>query len=66
MPARVKLTGLIVALALVACSEEPNTSAEGEHVWNAQVESLDKAKEVEALMQNATQETRDAIEQSNY
>ena len=38
-------------LALGACSESDPPETSEEHVWKGQVESIDKAREVETILQ---------------
>lgn len=58
---------LASALILVsACSDDEQGSSErklsGDHVWKEQTETIDKAKEVEGLLQDITEKQRQAIE----
>ncbi len=58
---------LASALMLVsACSDNEQGSSErklsGDHVWKEQTETIDKAKEVEGLLQDITEKQRQAIE----
>ncbi|MCH8079662.1 MAG: hypothetical protein IIA06_07785 [Proteobacteria bacterium] len=49
-----------------ACSDNEQGSSErklsGDHVWKEQTETIDKAKEVEGLLQDITEKQRQAIE----
>ncbi len=49
-------------LCLVACSDD-NKVPEGEHVWKEQTEMIDKAKDIEALINQSAQQQRELIEQ---
>lgn len=58
---------LASALMLVsACSDDEQGSSErklsGDHVWKEQTDTIDKAKEVEGLLQDITEKQRQAIE----
>ena len=49
-----------------ACSDDEPESSErtlsGDHVWKEQTQTIDKAKEVEGLLQDITEKQRQAIE----
>jgi len=49
-----------------ACSDDEQGSSErklsGDHVWKEQTDTIDKAKEVEGLLQDITEKQRQAIE----
>ncbi|MCH8163593.1 MAG: hypothetical protein IIA99_05830 [Proteobacteria bacterium] len=58
---------LASALILVsACSDDEQGSSErklsGDHVWKEQTDTIDKAKEVEGLLQDVAEKQRQAIE----
>ncbi|MEE8234233.1 MAG: hypothetical protein V3R41_06105 [Gammaproteobacteria bacterium] len=58
---------LATALVLVsACSDDEQGSSErklsGDHIWKEQTETIDKAKEVEKLLQDVAEKQRQAIE----
>ncbi len=62
-------TVIILAAALMsfsACSGDEQGSSEnkgsGDHVWKEQTQTIDKAKEVEGLLQDAAEKQRQAIE----
>ena len=62
-------TVIILAAALIsfsACSDDEQGSSEnkvsGDHVWKEQTQTIDKAKEVEGLLQDAAERQRQAIE----
>jgi len=66
----VRVFALIAGLVfLVSCSgdQEPEEgqSARGDHVWKRQVEAMDKAREVEAVVKKATEKYKDNIEQQS-
>ena len=59
---------LVTCILFSACSDESNNSsaeANKDHVWKSQTDSIEKAKEVEAMMMDATEKTREAIEDQN-
>lgn len=49
-----------VLLLASACSDDDKDS--GDHVWKEQTQTIDKAKEVEGLLQGAAEKQRQAIE----
>lgn len=58
---------LATALMLVsACSDDEQGSSErklsGDHVWKEQTATIDKAKEVEGILQDAAEKQRQAID----
>ena len=57
---------LPVALGLLfgGCSSEDNEPKE--HVWKDQVETIDKAREVEGMIQDAAGKQKKATEDSGY
>ncbi len=57
---------LVTALGLVlgGCSSEDNEVTE--HVWKDQVEAIDKAREVEDIIQGAAGKQKKAVEDSGY
>ena len=46
---------------LTACSEDKETS--GEHVWKEQTDTINKAKQVEAIIMDSAEKQKQAIEQ---
>ena len=60
-----KLSALVFCVFLVqACSDKTeNTGGTGDHVWKTQTESLKKAQQVDQVLQDATAEHKQAIEQ---
>ena len=60
-----KTSALVLSIVLIqACSDKTeNTSATGEHVWKAQTESLDKAQQVDQILQDATAAHKQTIEE---
>ena len=57
---------LVVCLGLFlgGCSSEDNEVTE--HVWKDQVETIDKAREVEGMIQDAAGRQQKAAEDSSY
>ena len=57
---------LLLALGLVlgSCSSEDNEVKE--HVWKDQVEAIDKAREVEGMIQDAATAQKKASENASY
>lgn len=62
-------TFVFLASALMlfsACSDNEQGSSErklsGDHVWKEQTDTIDKAKEVEGLLQDVAEKQRQAIE----
>ncbi len=56
---------LVSCLILSACSDETNsgtTEAKKDHVWKETTDTIDTAKEVEAMMQMSVENTQRAIE----
>ena len=63
-----QLMFIFVLIVLSACSAESESQSEkasGEHVWKAQTDSLDKAAEVEGMILDSAEQTRQAIESNN-
>ena len=63
-------TVIILVAALIsfsACSGDEQGSSEnkggGDHVWKEQTQAIDKAKEVEGLLQDASDQQRKAIDE---
>jgi outer membrane biogenesis lipoprotein LolB len=52
-------------LLFVACSSEDNNQAVSEkgHVWKEQTDTINKAKEVEGIIMDSADQTRNALEQ---
>jgi len=52
---------------LVSCSgdQEPEEGqrARGDHVWKDQVESIDRARDIEAVLKDAAEKNKDNLEQ---
>ena len=42
-------------MALAACSSEPDEAQSSEHVWTGQTQAIDKAREVEGMLQRSKQ-----------
>lgn len=57
--------GLFLALGLVlaGCSDDQEST---EHVWKDQVETIDKAREVEDTLKDAADQRKKAAEDSGY
>lgn len=55
---------LAAGIHLGACSSEDNEVTE--HVWKDQVEAIDKAREVEGVIQDAATTQKKAAEESSY
>ena len=55
---------LVFSILLVACSEQTDTTTQNDHVWKEQTETIDKAKQVEGIIMDSAEQTRDMIEQS--
>lgn len=56
-------------VAIGACTDDQNgdraTGEQQEHVWQEQTQAIDKAKEVDQLIQDAAQQQRQAIDESS-
>ena len=50
-----------ILLLVSACSDDDRES--GDHVWKEQTQALDKAKEVEGLLKDVSDEQRKIIEE---
>lgn len=54
-------------LLLISCSEDQESGNEprtrGDHVWKHQVESIDRARDVEGMLKEATDKNKDELEQ---
>ncbi len=48
---------------MAACTDNNDSNVSGDHVWKDQTDSIDKAREVEALMEKATAEQSKSIEE---
>ena len=65
MKTYMKIFSLLVScLIFVACSNDDNSSADAkkDHVWKEQTDTIDKAKEVESMLQISVDNTQSAIE----
>jgi outer membrane biogenesis lipoprotein LolB len=54
-------------LLLTACSDDEGKSKKklsGDHVWKEQTDTLDKARAVEGILEDAAQEQKKAIEEN--
>ena len=63
-PRILKISALVLSIFLIqACSDKTeDKGSTGDHVWKTQTESLEKAQQVDQILQNATAEHRQAIE----
>ncbi len=56
-----------ILLFISACSDDDNATSEnkgsGDHVWKEQTQALDKAKEVDGLLKDATDQQRKIIDE---
>jgi len=56
-----------VLLLVSACSDDDDAASEnkgsGDHVWKEQTQAIDKAKEVEGLLKEATDQQRKIIDE---
>ncbi len=65
MDALVKFTIALLLLSAVACSNEEDVKKEirtNDHVWSKQTEALEKAKQVEKKILDASKERRNIID----
>ncbi len=55
----------VYVLLVVACStnDDDDYQPAGDHAWKTQTEALDKARNVEQLLQDAAEDKRRAMEQ---
>jgi len=60
-----KSSALVLSVFLIlACSDKAaDTGGTGDHVWKTQTESLEKAQQVDQILQDATAEHKQAIEE---
>ncbi len=61
MNAIIKVFLISMIIFLTACSEDKETS--GEHVWKEQTDTINKAKQVEAMIMDSAEKQKKAIEQ---
>ncbi len=61
MNAIIKVFLISMIIFLTACSEDKETS--GEHVWKEQTDTINKAKQVEAMIMDAAEKQKKAIEE---
>jgi PBP1b-binding outer membrane lipoprotein LpoB len=54
---------LVPILFIAACSDNSDGKASGNHVWKEQTETIDKAREVEALMLKTAEDQAKTIEE---
>ncbi len=55
---------LLNTLLISACSDNED-APEKDHVWKEQTETLDKAKEIEAIIQNSADQQKQQIEEES-
>jgi len=65
VPRILKLSALLLAVFLIqACSDKTeDKGSTGDHVWKTQTESLEKAQQVDQILQDARAEHKQAIEE---
>ncbi len=61
MNAIIKVFLISMIIFLTACSEDKETS--GEHVWTEQTDTINKAKQVEAMIMDSAEKQKKAIEE---
>ncbi|MCZ6526363.1 MAG: hypothetical protein O6928_07420 [Gammaproteobacteria bacterium] len=61
MNAIIKVFLISMIIFLTACSEDKETS--GEHVWKEQTDTINKAKQVEAMIMDSAEKQKKAIEE---
>lgn len=54
---------VVMTVCLTACSDETD-KVQGDHVWKEQTDMIDKAKDVEVLINDAALQQRQQIEES--
>jgi len=54
---------VLVVVFMTACSDETD-KVQGDHVWKEQTDMIDKAKDVEKLMNDAALQQRQQIEEN--
>lgn len=54
---------LVPVLFMAACSDNSENKASDDHVWKEQTETINKAKEVEAMMKKAAEDRAKSIEE---
>lgn len=60
-----KLCLLITGACLIAACTEDSNEKSGGHVWQEQTDTIERAKQVEAEMLNATDAAREAIDRQS-
>ncbi len=54
-----------VCALLIGCADNDSGSVErGDHVWKAQTDALDKARQVEQVLHNAARERRERLDKN--
>ena len=61
MNAIIKVFLISMIIFLTACSEDKKTS--GDHVWKEQTDTINKAKQVEAMIMDSAEKQKKAIEE---
>jgi len=66
---KIKLISVIIfsTLLLTACSDDEGKAKSkltGDHVWKEQTDTMERAKAVEGMLEDAAQEQRKMIEES--
>lgn len=62
----ITLIAIFSLATLSGCGDSPQTESKPQdHVWKAQTDSLDKAKAVEGMLQDAAQQQRQKIDELN-
>ena len=54
---------LVSTLFIAACSDESDSKASSDHVWKEQTDTIDRAKEVEAMMLKSAEDRSKSIEE---
>lgn len=54
---------LVSTLFIAACSDENDNKASKDHVWKEQTDTIDKAKEVEAMMLKSAEDRSKSIDE---
>lgn len=62
---RLILCGSVMLFAACSAGDEEESSDDADHVWKAQTDALEKARQVEQLLQDAAEEKRRAMERQS-
>ena len=57
------LVVLVSTLFIAACSDESREKASSDHVWKEQTDTIDKAKDVEAMMLKSVEDRSQSMEE---